>query len=78
MTIGDGVHTKKKPLSPKYANFEGGARRKKRDFFGQHFPKVRKNAFFHCFFKNLPAEQKFWSKWGLYSNFGELKFSFFF
>ena len=46
-------------MAPIYTNFEGGARAEKTRFFGQHFPKMPKNAFFRLFSKNSPEN---WSK----------------
>ena len=59
---------KQAPWAPKYISFEGGARAEKAQFFGQHFQKVPKNAFFGLFFflQILPVAQKFWPKQGLF------------
>ena len=48
-------------------NLKGGARAKKRNFPIKIFQKLPENAFLACFFKNLPAAQKFWPKQGLFT-----------
>ena len=54
--------------------FEGERAPKKRVFLVNIFQNKPKNAFLDCFFKNLLAAQKFWSKKGLiYSDLGELQ-----
>ena len=54
----------KAPLAPIYTNFEGGARAKKTQFFGQNFPKSPKNAFFGLFFQNFACGAKIFAKTG--------------
>ena len=50
------------------------ARKKKRDFFCQNFPKsAQKRLYDLFFFKNLPAAQKIWPKQRLFSALGELR-----
>ena len=41
--------------APIYTSFEEGARAAKTRFFGQHFPKSAKNAFFGLFFQNFSS-----------------------
>ena len=48
------------PLAPIYTKFDGGADTKKRNFLVRIFQKVRKNAFFACFFKILSQTQEIW------------------
>ena len=59
---------------PVLNNFERGARaEKKRIFFGQNVPKkCLKTPFLACFFKILPAAQKFGPKQGPFSALGDL------
>ena len=64
------------PLAPIYTNFEGGgsARRKNQNILVQIFQKLPKNLpFLAYFFKIESAVQKIWSKWGLYSDLGDLR-----
>ena len=61
----------KAPSAPKYTDFEGGTRPEKTRFLVKTFHKWLKTLFWP-FFNNLPAAQKIWWEWGLYSNFGEL------
>ena len=42
----------------------------KTQLFGQNFPKSASKRL-SDFFQNVPAAQKFWSKWCLYSDLGE-------
>ena len=63
----------KEPLAPVYDYFKGGARAKKRNFLGEFFQKVPKNAFLARFlFKILPVSQKFWPKQERFSVLEEL------
>ena len=57
------------PSASKYTNFEGRARRRKRNFLVKNFQKSFKTNFF----KILPAAQKIWLIWGLHRNLRELK-----
>ena len=56
------------PLAPIYTYFKGERAPKKRNFLVKIFQKVPKNAFLACFFKILPAAQKFGPKHGLLSD----------
>ena len=60
----------KAPWAPIYTNFEGERAPKKTRFFCQNFSKSAKKRFFDCFFKNLPAAQKFLQKIGAKRCFG--------
>ena len=51
----------------------GEVRAEKTIFFSNFSQKCLKTPFLACFFINLSAAQKFWSKWGLYSDLGELQ-----
>ena len=63
----------KAPLAPLFTNFEWGARAKKTGFWSKFSKNCLKTPFLACFFKILPAKQKIWSKWGLFSDLGELR-----
>ena len=63
----------KVPLAPIYTNFEGERAPKNAIFLSTFSKKSLKTTFLACFLKNLPALQKIWSKWGLYSDMGELR-----
>ena len=63
----------KAPLAPIYTNFEGERAPKKTKFFCQNFSKSAQKRLFDCFFKNLPAAQKLFTKIGAKQCFGRAR-----
>ena len=59
----------KEPLAPIYSNFEGEARAKKRQFFGQNFPKYAQKLLFWLFFFELACGATSVAKIGSFSCF---------
>ena len=62
----------KEPLAPIYTYFEGGARKKKRHFFGQSFPKKCFKTPFLALLAKFCLRRKKITKTGFFSALGEL------